>query len=84
MNFEQWIKQAYGVDANDSNAKFTVYNMEVAYAAGKTKTPEELWDSFIESVHKDARLSDDLGVVNLIGGVKKYRKLFLDSVKETK
>ena len=35
MNFKQWIKQAYGVDTNDSNARFTVYNMEVAYTAGK-------------------------------------------------
>ena len=35
MNFEQWIKQACGVNANDNNARFTVYDMEVAYAAGK-------------------------------------------------
>ena len=35
MNFAQWIKQAYGVDSDDHTARFTVYNMEVAYAAGK-------------------------------------------------
>jgi len=82
MIFKQWIKQAYGVDANDHTVRFTVFNMEVAYAAGKTKTPEELWDNFIEEVHKDAGLLDNLDVVNLIGGVKKFRKLFLDSAKE--
>jgi len=34
MNFEQWIKQAYGVDSDDHTARFSVFNMEVAYAAG--------------------------------------------------
>lgn len=34
MIFKQWLKQAHGVDTNDSNARFTVYNMEVAYTAG--------------------------------------------------
>lgn len=71
MNFEQWIKQAYGVGVNDTNARFTVYNMEVAYNAGNVKTPEELWDSFIEAIHKDARLSDGLDdEINLIGKEK--------------
>lgn len=37
MIFKQWIKQAYGVDANDHTVRFTVFNMEVAYAAGNTK-----------------------------------------------
>lgn len=35
MNFKQWIKQAYGVDSDDHTARFTVFNMEVAYEAGK-------------------------------------------------
>lgn len=44
------------------------------------KTPEEMWDDFIKAVHADCKLADDLEVVNLIGGVKKYRKLFLKAV----
>lgn len=46
------------------------------------KTPEEMWDAFIKAVCADSKLADDLEVVNLIGGVKKFRKLFLNAVRE--
>jgi len=35
MSFKEWIKQAYGVDGDDHTARFTVYNMEVAYESGR-------------------------------------------------
>ena len=52
MIFKQWIKQAYGVDANDSNARFTVYNMEVAYAAGQQ---EHSWISVKDALPEKYR-----------------------------
>lgn len=55
MNFGQWLKQAYGVDSNDYNARFTVYNIEVAFDAGKKSTgwvsvKETLPDEFKECI----------------------------------
>lgn len=48
----------------------------------ENKTPEEMWDAFIEAIHKDLKLDKETQVVSLIGGVKNFRKLFLKAAKE--
>ena len=48
MNFEQWLKQTYGADADACNARFTVHDMEAAYAAGK-KDGETVFDFMCNS-----------------------------------
>lgn len=49
MNFDKWIQQAYGVKPDNGVIRFTVYNMQVAYEAGKTEGSQ---DRYIKALHE--------------------------------
>ena len=44
---------------------------------------EVLWETFLDAVHKDARLKEDTKVEALIGGVSKFKKLLKSAYEES-
>lgn len=45
---------------------------------------EEMWEAFIQNVHRDAHLKKGVEVVNLIGGVDKFKELMHNAYRGVK